>query len=216
MECIAEDVRLGRVPGQKCRTCNGFGQVPATNHFGLDRCPDCGGTGKVLSTAPTPRAQNGLAAILGKWPGDETDEEIEVAMNGLRGGPGVPDFEGSSEVATQCCPCLRCREAEACIQVLHRGIERMEETAVGAIVERNQLREQLAQRDAPFEDVSPAWTIGDGHLLRLGCRYWVGGQNSPHRAEPTVADLLLALNQLDNRATEQCQRARAALRKEGE
>lgn len=31
------------------------------------------------------KPKGGLAAIAGKWPGDETDEEIEEALNAVRG-----------------------------------------------------------------------------------------------------------------------------------
>lgn len=40
---------------------------------------------RALLRAPTPEPQekpSGLAAIMGKWPGDETDEEIAEAMEG--------------------------------------------------------------------------------------------------------------------------------------
>ena len=32
------------------------------------------------------KSKQGVSAIIGKWPGDETDEEIEEALRGLRGG----------------------------------------------------------------------------------------------------------------------------------
>jgi len=39
---------------------------------------------------PIPGSKQGLAAIIGKWPGDETDEEIAAALRELHGEPSDP------------------------------------------------------------------------------------------------------------------------------
>ena len=47
-----------------------FSKVPAPRHVEVD----------VRSLARPNSQKNGIAAIFGKWPGDETDEQIEAAL----------------------------------------------------------------------------------------------------------------------------------------
>ena len=49
-------------------------------------------SGETTNEAPGgAEGPQGLAAIVGQWPGDETDEEIEDALRGLRGLPTADD-----------------------------------------------------------------------------------------------------------------------------
>jgi hypothetical protein len=59
-----------KAPKMGCKACEGRGQVW---HDGWLICADCKGTGE------TP-VKGGIAAIIGHWPGDETDEEINEAL----------------------------------------------------------------------------------------------------------------------------------------
>lgn len=51
-----------------CDRCNGA--FPRATHRQFDQCPRC----------HPQQGPIGLAAIIGKWPGDETDEEIEAVL----------------------------------------------------------------------------------------------------------------------------------------
>lgn len=52
--------------------------------------------GNMPSLFRVPQDKGGLDAIIGKWPGDETDEEIEEALREMKGSPvmeGLPIIE---------------------------------------------------------------------------------------------------------------------------
>jgi hypothetical protein len=63
------------------------GSTPSTRAFvakSLATCIECGG--KFICKCPAcsqGKVKKGFAAIMGKWPGDETDEQIEQALKDL-------------------------------------------------------------------------------------------------------------------------------------
>lgn len=65
-----------------------------------------------MEGAPEPERKTGLAAIVGKWPGDETDEEIEEALQALR--------ESS--------PCPQCADLRQQLSDAHLSTETLRKT----------------------------------------------------------------------------------------
>ena len=62
-----------KAPKAGCPACHGRGHIYEGGHDGWVRCRECNGTGE----SP---AKGGIAAVIGKWPGDESDAEIDEAL----------------------------------------------------------------------------------------------------------------------------------------